>query len=268
VHAPLNLSKNNKGAVLLYVLLLLMVAVGLVVITLSTARRNVVQSAVLEEKSLLESRVEASVELIVLDLIEHGQHSRWLNPPGNHGKLTLDGTDVEVSVIDVRGLVDVNSSDLAPLEQLLSNRLGAGAAAQAIERLRDGRAGTVGRWGSYADMAAALGLSIEQISCLQSDMTLFSRLEQPDARYAPEELKGLLRLHGSPQQSSVMGEENVVYGQTYKIIATTSGPLILSSDLVAELLLTGKTDLPHVLRSWMWVPDVDEGHCKNQTTSK
>lgn len=243
-----------------------MVAAGLMTITLSTVRRSVVHVATLEEKTILETRLEASVEMVVRDIIEKGRHSHWLNPPGNQGKLTVDGADVQASVIDVRGLVDINTSDLALLEQLLSNRLGSTSARLAIERLRESRAHAVGRWGAYADMAAALGLSIEQISCLQPHMTLFSMLEQPDARFAPDALKGMLRLHGPGQKGSVIGEEDVVYGQTYKIIASTSGSFIVSADLVAELLLTGKTDQPYVLRSWIWVPQTSSAAaCQNDT---
>lgn len=247
---------------MLHTLLLLMVAAGLMMITLSTAMRSVVRVATLEEKTILETRLEAGVEMIVRDLIEHGRNSHWLNPPGNRGKLIIDGSEVEVSVMDVRGLVDVNSSDLALLEQLLSSRLGGASARQTIGLLRESRARVVGRWGTYVDMSAALGLSIEQIACLQPHMTLFSMLEQPDSRYAPDVLRGWLRLHGPEQKSSVIGEEDVVYGQTYKIIASTSGSLALSADLVAELLLTGKTDQPYVLRSWIWVP-LTSSACRN-----
>lgn len=254
MQAPLRPSANIKGAVLLHALLLLVVVAGLIVITLSTARRNVVQVAALEEKTRLETRVETSVEMIVLDLIEHGRRSHWLNPPGSPGKLTIDGTEVEASVIDVRGLVDINSANPALLEQLLSSRLGGAFAQQAMERLRESRASAAARWGTYVDMSAALGLSLEQLACLQPHMTLFSILEQPDSRYAPDALKGLLRLHVPEQKGSVISEEGVVYGQTYKIIASTSGSLIFSADLVAELLLTGKTDKPYILRSWIWVP--------------
>lgn len=222
--------------------------------TLSTATRNVAQVAALEEKTRLETRVEAGVEMIVQDLIEHGQRSRWLIPPGYHGKLTIDGMEVEASVSDVRGLVDINSSDLELLEQLLPSRLGGVSARQAMERLRENRARAVGRWGTYVDMSAALGLSIEQLACLQPYITLFSILEQPDSRYAPDVLRQWLRLHGPDQKGSVIGEENVVTGQTYKITVSTPGSLIHSAHLVAELLLTGKTDQPFVLRSWTWVP--------------
>lgn len=233
-----------------------MVAAGLMMITLSTARRSVVHVATLEEKTVLETRLEAGVEMVVQDLIEHGRRSHWLNPPGNRGKLIIDGAAVEVSVMDVRGLVDINSSDLALLEQLLSNQLGGESSRLTIERLRESRARAVDRWGTYVDMSAALGLSIEQIACLQPHMTLFSMLDQPDSRYAPDVLRGLLRLHrhGPEQKSSAISEEDAVYGQTYKIIVSTSGSLILSADLVAELMLTGKTDQPYVLRSWIWVP--------------
>jgi len=217
-----------------------------------------VQVAVFEEKTRLEMRVEASVEMIVQDLLEHGPRSHWLSPPGHHRKLTIDGAEVEASVIDVRGLVDINSTDLSLFKQLLSSRLGGRSAQQAVERLRRSRAGAVGRWGTYVDMAAVLGLPMEQVACLQPHITLFSMLEQPDLRYAPDVLKGLLRLHGPEHKDSVISGENVVYGQTYKIIVSTSGSLILSADIVAELLITGKTDRPYVLRSWMWVPHVKE----------
>jgi len=236
-----------------------MVVAGLIMMTLSTARRNVVQVAALEEKTRLETRVEAGVEMIVKDLIEQGQRSRWLSPPGYHGKLTIDGMEVEASVIDVRGLVDINSSDLELLEQLLPSRLGGVSARQAMERLRESRARAVGRWGTYVDMSAALGLSIEQLACLQPHITLFSMLEQPDPRYAPDALKGLLRLSGPERKGSVISEEDGVSGQTYKIIVSTSGSLIRSANLVAELLLTGRTDLPFVLRSWTWIPHANDG---------
>lgn len=231
---------------------------GLIVITLSTARRNVIQVASLEEKTLLETRVEASIEMIALDLIQHGQRSYWLNPPGNPGKLTIDGTGIAASVIDVRGLVDFNSADLPLLEKLLSTHLKGEPARQATERLRENRAHAAAKWGAYVDMTAALGLSIEQLACLQPHMTLFSMLAQPDSRYAPEVLKGLLRLRGPEQKSSVLGEESAVYGQTYKITASTSGSLISSVEVVAELLLTGKTDPPYVLRSWLRVPHAND----------
>ncbi len=210
--------------------------------------------AALEEKALLETRVEAGVEMIVLDLIKHGRHSRWLNPPGIPEKFTIDGEEVEARVTDVRGLVDINTAGPVLLEQLITSRLGGATARQAIERLRESRASATVRWGTYVDMSVALGLPIEQFASLQPHITLFSILEQPDSRYAPDALKGLLRLDGPEQNDSVISEEATVYGQTYKIIASTSGPLIFSADLVAELLLTGKTDQPYVLRSWIWVP--------------
>lgn len=233
-------------------------------ITLSTARRNVVQVAALEEKTSLEIRVEAGVEMIVQDLIEHGQRSRWLNTPGNHGKFQIEGMEVEARVSDVRGLVDINSSDLELLEPLLESHLGSVSARQAIERLRENRARGVGRWGAYVDMSVALGLSIEQIACLQPHTTLFSMLEQPDSRYAPDALKALLQLRGPEQKGSVISEENVVTGQTYKILVSSSGSLIRSANLVAELLLTGKADQPYVLRSWIWVPHISSASaCRN-----
>lgn len=231
-----------------------MVVAGLVAITLSTAWRNVVEIAALEEKALLETRLEASVEMIVLDLIKHGRRSRWLNSPGIPEKLTIDGAEVEASVTDVRGLVDVNSTDPVRLEQLITSRLEGEPARHVIERLRESRASATARWGTYVDMSVALELPIEQFVSLQPHITLFSILEQPDSRYATDALKGLLRLDGPEQKDSVISEEATVYGHTYKIIASTSGPLIFSVDLVAELLLTGKTDQPYVLRSWIWVP--------------
>lgn len=249
---------------MLHVLLLLMVVAGLIMITLSTARRNVVQVAALEEKTRLEIRVAAGVEMIVQDLIEHGQRSHWLNSPGYHGKFPIDGMEVEASVSDIRGLVDINSSDLELLEQLLPSRLGNVSARQAMERLRENRGRAVGRWGAYVDMSADLGLSIEQIACLQPHITLFSMLEQPDSRYAPDALKELLQLRGTEQKGSVISEEHVVTGQTYKITVSTSGSLIRSANLVAELLLTGKTDQPYVLRSWIWVPQTSSASaCRN-----
>jgi hypothetical protein len=241
-----------------------MVAAGLMMITLSTARRSVVHVATLEEKTRLETRLEAGVEMIVRDLIENGRHSHWLNPPGNHGKLIFDGAEVEVSVMDVRGLADINSADISLLEHLLSSRFGGESARQATERLRESRARAAARWGTYVDVSAALGLSIEELTCLQPHMTLFSMLEQPDARFAPDALKGMLRLHGPGQKGSAISEEDAVYGQTFKIIASTSGSQILSADLVAELLLTGKTDQPYVLRSWIWVPQTSSASaCQN-----
>lgn len=244
---------------MLHVLLLLLVVAGLIMMTLSTARRNVVQVAALEEKTRLETRVEAGVEMIAQDIIEHGQRSRWLSPPGYHGKFSIEGMEIEARVSDVRGLVDINSSKLELVEQLLASHLGGASARQAMERLRDSRARAVGRWGTYADISVALGLSIEQLACLQPHMTLFSMLEQPDPRYAPVALKGLLRLTGPEEKGSVISEENIVNGQTYKFIVSTSGSLIRSANLVAELLLTGRTDLPFVLRSWTWVPHADDG---------
>lgn len=236
-----------------------MVVAGLITITLSTARRNVVQVASLEEKTRLETRAEAGVEMIVQDLIEHGQRSRWLNSPHYHGKFTIEGTEVEASVSDVRGLVDINASDFELLEQLLQSRLGDASTRQAVGRLRENRARNMGRWGTYVDMSAALALSTEQVACLQPDITLFSMLDEPDSRYAPDALKGRLRIEGTEQKGSVITEEDAVYGQTYKIIASTSGSLIRSANLVAEVLLTGKTDHPYVLRSWMWVPQTSSG---------
>jgi hypothetical protein len=254
MRAPLRPSANNKGAVLLHTLMLLMVATSLIMIVIAVSRRNVGQVAAFEDKTRTEILVEASVETIVRDLMEHGQRSEWLNPPGHRRRIAVDGAEVEASVTDVRGLVDINDSNLALIERLLSSQLGNESGRQALERLRERRANAVGRLGTYVDMAAALGLSIEQLACLQPDVTLFSMLDQPDSRYSPDALKELLRLEGSERKDSVISEEAKAYGQTYQIAVSTSGPSNPSVDIVAELFLTGKEERPYILRSWMWFP--------------
>lgn len=225
--------------------------------TLSTARRNVLQVATLEEKTRLEMAVEAGVEIIVQDLIEQGQRSSWLTP-GHQGKLTFDGP-VDARVIDVRGLMDINFSDIEMLDHLLSDRLGTVRAALAVERLKGHRARGTAPWGTYADMAAALELTVEQLACLLPNVTLFSLQEQPDSRLVPASLKKLFRLHEAVNSRSAITEENLVSGQTYKIIVSTSGSSPVSAHLVTEVLLTGRSDRPFILRSWAWLPAENEG---------
>lgn len=254
---------HDSGAILLHTLLLLMVVAGLVLSVVSTAVRNTLDTDAFQRRTELENQLESAVEVIVLGILARNGRPIWPQPSEGPKRIVVNGIPMHVTVKDVRGLLDLNAADRVFLEKLVSVLFPVSTGHKMLDRLDSIRTGRRVIWGGYSDVGKDLGLSVQQIRCLQSYVTLFSGLSRPDWRYAAIDVISVLDLPVNRENQSALSEENAAVGHTYKVVLSAALEGLSTADLVIEILVTGNSRTPYTIRSWAWMPREESTQCVN-----
>ena len=252
MHALRRPKHTDRGAILLHTLVLVALASGLVMLVLVSARRSEDGFALLNKRLAEQLRVESAVAQVMLDLIDSGARARWLKNPGAAQFAGAGAEAIEIRVVDVRGLVDLNAAKPELIERIVPT--------SRRSSLRTGNAWLPGqrrRFDDYATFAAAYGLSASDLVCLHASLTLFSGLITPDPLLMPAAVArnlGQSSSHGGASTASAIEDIRPTIGRTYKLISRYLSGDSNSETLVVEFYLTGRTDRPYLMRSWVWLP--------------
>jgi hypothetical protein len=160
----------------------------------------------------------------------------------------IDNQAVEVISSNVHGLIDVNTAD-ERLLQILSANLPSidHVNTPTIQAKKDGS-----RYSSYSDLSASLNIPLAVFSCIYPYITLFSGRTEPSASLVSDQLKKMIGRIEDEKHSAMEGNTISVTGEVFRInvAARTSQ---LANYLSAEVMITGRRDVPYLIRSWNWI---------------
>lgn len=234
-----------KGFILLHTLWFLLLIALLLGITLEIGRRTTWRLIIEKHQIERELSEESAINDVLFEVIEYGLK------PVVERSISLNGQDFLVTITPSHGLVDFNTGKPVLLQQVAiqtsvdSNRM-------LSLRLTDGTAKYTIL--SYADLTEKLNLTDQQFACLYPYVTLFSGRHQPFPQYMPIYLKSFL---GNIRQEdiSVISSNNVFSsGDSLRIDVKPFPMQSTGYYLSAEIILTGRMDMPFFIRTWQHLP--------------
>lgn len=114
MRGPVRLTRGIAFVVVLWLLALLAILLGAFALL---ARTEHIQSRSLFDSTQALYAAEAGVNLTVFQLMVPDPQQRWI-PDGRVYPFTFDGAEVEISITDESGKIDINAADSQTLEQL------------------------------------------------------------------------------------------------------------------------------------------------------
>ncbi|WP_210024287.1 MULTISPECIES: hypothetical protein [unclassified Methylocaldum] len=247
----------------MHTLWLLLLVIAIVMGTSLIGRRAADNITAYETRLRLDLAAESAIYDAVFELLEQGTQSRWVRDHGKVRTLYIDEQTVDLAVTNVHGIVDINTADQRLLERLLANLPGIDVPAVIAGRIQvhkqNGKEDN--RLTTYSDLSAILSLSLEDFACLYPYITLFSGRLEPSAALTSDRLKKMIgQAKRDEEQLSAMEGGLSVAGEVFRITAAVHSDSPKTNRLSAEVLLTGRRDMPYLIRSWIWVPN-----CEAQT---
>ncbi len=197
-----------RGAALLLVLWLVVLLTALVGAYVLTARMEALQERVGSRGAIAREVARAGMEYALVRVADRNPETHW-RPDGRLHAWRFDGQDVQVSIVDETGKIDLNQADIPLLSRLMqalgqpvdvSDRL-AGAIvdwrdaddlSQPVGGAEDGDYAAAGRgygakdapFETIAEVEQVLGMTPELYARMAPFLTLYSGRGQPDATYA------------------------------------------------------------------------------------
>ncbi|MCB1564111.1 MAG: general secretion pathway protein GspK, partial [Xanthomonadales bacterium] len=114
MRGPVRQMRGIAFVVVLWLLALLAILLGAFALL---ARTEHIQSRSLFDSTQALYAAEAGVNLTVFQLMVPDPQQRWI-PDGRVYPFTFDGAEVEISITDESGKIDINAADSQTLEQL------------------------------------------------------------------------------------------------------------------------------------------------------
>lgn len=227
---------------------------GLLILT----NRTSVDFALADRETRRELAQESAVELAIHDIVTRGARSRWLNLPTVTEVVEIESHRIALTVQNVAGLVDANSSEIKVLATLLDGTLGADGAIvfARIDTARSKMGVHARPFSTYAELRAITETSDRAFRCLYRYITLFSGGSEPNPSLTPLNLAKLLRVNGRKSlPSSAMESGSSVAGSTYRIEAVSVPTNNLPGQVLSvEVTITGRHKPSHLIRSWLYLP--------------
>ena len=112
------MTRAKRGAALLLVMWMLLLMSGLIAVFALGTRTEALQGSALRQQVAARLAAEAGIELASLRLVETDPAARWV-PDGRPQRFEFDGLQVEVSVQDEAGKMDLNAADAGQLAALM-----------------------------------------------------------------------------------------------------------------------------------------------------
>lgn len=235
----------DQGFVLLLVLWFLLLAgtIGIAVMLsgLRAARGAHADVTLLRQELLL----EGALNEVLYDLLVHGPRSQWATS-GAAGSVTIDGTAVTAKVTNEAGRLDLNSASYEAIERVLEaigieeqDRI---AFIAALDEMRNSSEPAERRLGSFSEVMALPGMTLDTMSCLYPLVTLYTGRSEPAAQWAPSKLPDILVIE-PPREVTDAQQQYIMAGTVYRIelaAQSTWGEL----KRTAILRLTGKPQQP------------------------
>jgi hypothetical protein len=218
--------------------------------SLSTVRHARESSAQLQAQRL-QARLESGAHALSHQLLLLSQ-SPLLVAQSRLSGVSID--DVRFQVQAVHGLLDLNHAERGDLALVMR--------AVGVEDAESKVGALIGRrpLQSYAMLFAA-GLDETEIRCLLRHVTLSSGMPRPMPELATQSLRRALRLAplshateaSSPASVSPVVGEVLASGNGFRYWLGASGNRE-GVELVVEVQLTGRTEIPVQVLEWYWLP--------------
>jgi len=240
--------RKSKGFVLLHTLWLLLLVAAIMAATLQSGRHMADSLSSYEKNIRLNLAVESAVYDVIFELLEQGERSRWIRENGRVKTLLVDNQAVEVISSNVHGLIDANTADEKLLQILSANLPSVDHVNKlTIQAKKDGS-----RYSSYSDLSASLNIPRAVFSCIYPYITLFSGRTEPSASLVSDQLKKMIGRIEDEKHSAMEGNTVSVTGEVFRInVAARASQL--ANYLSAEVMITGRRDVPYLIRSWNWI---------------
>lgn len=213
------------------------------------AGRHMADSLSSYEKNIRRNlAIESAVYDVIFELLELGERSRWIRENGRVQKLLINNQTVEVISINVHGMIDINTADDGLLQVLSANLPNIDHVNSFIVQARKNNI----RYFSYSDLSASLNIPQAVFSCIYPYVTIFSGREKPRAALMPESLKKMIGYIEDEKLSAMEGNSISATGDVFRINVTTPSSH-LTNYLSVEVMITGRRDVPYLIRSWNWI---------------
>lgn len=198
----------QRGAALMLVMWLVVLLAALVGAFALAARIEYMQGRTLYSGVAAEQAARAGLEYAMTRLSERDPVLRWM-PDGRPNRLSFDGADIEIRVVDESGKIDLNGADAGLLSALFRvvgvEQPQADAIAAAIIDWRDPDDLTQPQGGAedpqyaaaglpygakdapfetVAEVLQVLGMTPELFARVEPDLTIHTGLPGPDTRFA------------------------------------------------------------------------------------